>query len=74
MSTTQNTAAMNNDNLPTSMIQDMILGLVMSRSDFRHGMGLGSKGGEDVRTLMNELKGRMDEQNFNEFVKTLDRI
>jgi|DEB0MinimDraft_4_1074332.scaffolds.fasta_scaffold407174_1 hypothetical protein len=65
---------MNNNSLPTSMIQDMILGLVKSSGDFRHGMSLGSKGSEDLQTLMNQLKGRMDEQSYNNFVTRLDQI
>ena len=65
---------MNNNSLPTSMIQDMILGLVKSRGDFRHGMGIGSKGSDAFRALLNELKGRMDEQSFENFVTRLEQV
>ncbi len=65
---------MNTETSINYMIQDMILGLVMSSSDFRHGMGLGSKGSEDLKTLLNELKGQMDEQSFENFVQRLEQI
>ena len=65
---------MSNNSLPTSMIQDMILGLVKSRGDFRHGMGLGSKGSEDFTTLLNKLKEQMDGQSFRNFVTRLEQI